>query len=71
MSGFGTLMLIFAVCVSLAGLFMFTGHEFGVMTGRPAFKNLSKVEWKNIGKWTMIASIPIFILALIGFILIE
>ncbi len=71
MSGFGILMLIFAVCVLLTGLYMFKGHKLGIMTGRPAFKNLSKAEWKKIGKWTMIASIPIFVLALTGFIFIE
>lgn len=68
MSGFGILMLIFAVCVLLTGFYMFTGHKLGIMTGRPAFKNLSKAEWKNIGKWTMIVSILIFGLAIVGFV---
>ncbi|MBR5389359.1 hypothetical protein IK146_02260 [Candidatus Saccharibacteria bacterium] len=69
MNGFGILMLIFAVCVLLTGLYMFTGHKLGIMTGRPAFKNLSKAEWKNIGKWTMIVSFFIFALAIAGFVL--
>ncbi len=68
MNGFGILMLTFAVCVLLTGLYMFTGHKLGIMTGRPAFKNLSKAEWKNIGKWTMIVSILIFVLAIVGFV---
>ena len=68
MSGFAILMLIFAICVLLTGLFMFTGHKLGILEGRPAFKNLTKSEWKNIGKWTMIVSIFIFILSLLGFI---
>ena len=68
MNGFGILMLIFAVCVLLTGLYMFTGHKLGIMTGRPAFKNISKAEWKNIGKWTMIVSSLIFALAIVGFI---
>ena len=68
MSGFGILMAIFATCVLLVGLYMFTGHKLGIMTARPAFKNLSKAEWKNIGKWTMITSILIFILAIVGFV---
>ena len=67
MSGFTILMLIFGVCVLLTGLYMFTGHKLGIMTNRPAFKNLSKEEWKNIGKWTMLSSIIIFLLAVLGF----
>ena len=69
MSGFGILMAIFAGCVFLVGLYMFTGHKLGIMTGRPAFKNLSKAEWKNIGKWTMIVSFFIFALAIAGVVL--
>ena len=68
MNGFAILMLIFAICVLLMGLFMFTGHKVGILEGRVAFKNLTKDEWKNIGKWTMITSIFIFILSLLGFI---
>ena len=68
MSGFGILMAIFASCVLVVGLYMFTGHKFGIITARPAFKNLSKAEWKNIGKWTMVASFVIFVLAIAGFV---
>ena len=67
MSGFTILMLIFGVCVLLTGLYMFTGHKLGIMTNRPGFKNLTKEEWKNIGKWTMLSSIIIFLLAVLGF----
>ena len=45
---------------------MFTGHKLGIMTYRAAFKNLSKEEWKNIGKWTMISSILIYVIAILG-----
>ena len=68
MSGFVILFLIFATCVLLVGLYMFTGHELDIMTLRPAFKNLTKEEWKNIGKWTMISSIFIYILAILGIV---
>ena len=68
MSGFGILMAIFATCVLLTGIYMFTGHKLGIMTARPAFKNLSKAEWKNIGKWTMVVSFFIFALAIAGFV---
>ena len=67
MSGFGILMLVFATCVLLVGLYMFTGHKLGIMDYRAAFRNLSKAQWINIGKWTMISS---SIIAIIGIILI-
>jgi len=66
MSGFSILFIIFATCVLLTGLYMFTGHKLGIMTYRAAFKNLSKEEWKNIGKWTMISSILIYVIAILG-----
>ena len=68
MSGFAILMFIFAGCVFLMGLYMFTGHKVGLLEGRVAFNNLKISEWKNIGKWTMISSIFIFIIAIIGLI---
>ena len=68
MSGFVILFLIFATCVLLVGLYMYTGHELGIMTWRAAFKNLTKAEWKNIGKWTMISSIFIYIIAILGIV---
>ena len=69
MNGFSILFFIFGACVFLVGLYAFTGHELGIMTGRAAFKNLNKDQWKNIGKWVMIASIVIFIIAIIGLFL--
>ena len=65
MSNVSILLSIFATCVLLAGLYMFTGHEIGILTGRAAFRHLTKEEWKNIGKWTMIASIGIYLIALL------
>ena len=69
MNGFSILMIIFGVCVLLVGIYMYTGHSLEIMTFRAAFRNLNKDQWKNIGKWTMISSIFIFIIAIIGFIL--
>ncbi len=66
MSGFSILMLIFGICVLLVGLYMFTGHKIDMLSWRAGFKNLNKEEWKNIGKWTMVTSIFIFILAILG-----
>ena len=63
----GIFMLIFALCVLLTGLYMFTGHKLEIMTWRVAFRNLTIEKWKNIGKWTMISST---LIAIIGIILI-
>ena len=68
MNGFSLLMLIFAISVLLVGFYMYQGHKLDILTYRAAFKNLSKREWKNIGKWTMISSSIIFLLAILGFI---
>ncbi len=40
-----------------------------MLSWKAAFKNLTKEEWKNIGKWTMIVSSIPFILAIIGLFL--
>jgi uncharacterized membrane protein YczE len=69
MNGFSILFFTFGICVFLVGLYAYTGHELGIMTYRAAFRNLSKKEWKNIGKWTMIASIVIFAIAILGLFL--
>lgn len=69
MNGFSMLMFIFGLCVFLTGLYMYTGHKIELLTGRPAFKNLSKKEWKNIGKYTILTSIIIFIIAALGYML--
>ena len=68
MNGFSILMFIFATCVLLVGLYMYTGHEMVSLSWRAPFQNLKKDDWKNIGKWTMISSILIFFLAIIGII---
>ena len=65
MKEFSILMLIFATLVLLVGLYMYSGHKLDIMTFRAAFRNLNKDEWKNIGKWTMISSLIIYIIAII------
>ena len=69
MNGFSILFFIFGICVFLVGLYAYTGHEIGILTCRAAFRNLTKDNWKNIGKWTMISSIVIFAIAIIGLFL--
>ena len=61
-------MFIFAILVLLVGLYMFTGHKVSMLSWKAPYKNLKKSDWKKIGKYTMIVSIFIFILAIVGFI---
>lgn len=68
MSPVGILFLIFATCVLLVGLYMFTGHKLDIMTWRVAFRNLSIDDWKRIGKYTMLASLLIYLLAVVAII---
>ena len=62
-------MFIFSFSILLVGLYMFMGHKLDILTMRPAYQNLTKDEWKNIGKWTMISSIIPLILAIVGLFL--
>ncbi len=68
MNGFSILFFIFGTCVLLVGLYMFKGHKLDLLTWRAAFRNLSESEWINIGKWTMISSIIIYMIAILGII---
>ena len=71
MSGFGILFIIFGACVFFTGLYMFSGegHKLGLLEWRAAFKGAKKSDWKNIGKWTMVASAVILALGLSGLFL--
>ena len=66
MNGFSILFLIFAICVLLTGFCMHRGHKLELLAWKAAFKNLTIDEWKNVGKWTMISSIILFLIAIIG-----
>ena len=68
MSYFSILMFIFATLVLLFGLYIYKGHDVSKLFIRASFKNLTKEEWINIGKWTMISSIFIYLIAIIGYI---
>ncbi len=68
MSYFGIFMIIFGVCVLLTGIYAFTGHSIGILTERPAFKNLTKSDWKNIGKWTIVVSLFIILIGILGIV---
>ena len=66
MSGFGILMLIFATAVLLTGIYMYSGHKLNILTMRPAFKNLSIDDWKKVGKYTILVSLFIYLLGILG-----
>ena len=68
MSNVGILMFIFATCILLVGLYMFTGHKLGIIAWKAAFKGLTKEGWKNVGKWTMISSILIYLIGILAII---
>ena len=68
MSNVGILMLIFATCILLVGLYMFTGHKLGIISWKVAFKNLTKEGWKNVGKWTMISSLLFYLIGIVAII---
>ncbi len=68
MSYFSILMFIFATLVLLFGLYIYKGHDVSKLFVRASFKNLTKEEWINIGKWTMISSIFIYLIAIIVYI---
>ena len=68
MSYFSVLMFIFATLVLLFGLYIYNGHNVSKLFIRASFKNLTKEEWINIGKWTMISSIFIYLIAIIVYI---
>ncbi|MBQ3295235.1 MAG: hypothetical protein IJH00_01950 [Erysipelotrichaceae bacterium] len=66
MRNFGIFMLIFAICLLLTGFYMYKGNEIGILTGRAAFSNLDEEGWSNIGRWTMIVSLFIFLIAFLA-----
>lgn len=65
----GMFLLIFELCVFLFGLYIFTGHDVSKLFWKATFRNLTKSEWKNIGKWTMISSLFISFIGILVMIL--
>lgn len=65
MSYASILFFIFGFCVLLMGFYMYTGHKVEMLAWKAAFKHLTKNEWKNVGKWTMVSSIIIFLVAIL------
>ena len=68
-SNAGIFMFIFAMMVLLTGFYMYTGHELKMISWKAGFRSLDKQGWKNVGKWTMISSLFIFMFALLAIFL--
>ena len=68
MNGFACFMLIFAILIFIAGIYIYTGHNSEVLIWKGYNKNATKEELKNIGKWTMIVGLIPLILSILGFI---
>lgn len=69
MNGLAFLMFVFAILTFLAGLYLYKGHKSELLLWKTNIKKISINEVKNIGKWTMITSIVIFIFAIISLFL--
>lgn len=69
MYGFSCLMLIFGILISLAGYYIYTGHNSELLLWKTYRKDTPKSELREIGKWTMISSLIPLLLSLIGFVL--
>lgn len=62
----GILILIFAFLVFLCGLYLYTGHKNEVLLWKVHdIKKFTKEQTRNVGKWTIISSILIFIIGII------
>ena len=67
MSGLSILMFIFAFCIFLAGLYIYTGHNSELLLWKGYNKNATKEELQNVGKWTMLTSLIPVIIGIVGF----
>lgn len=71
MYGFSILMFIFFLGVFISGLYLYTGHKSELLLWKSNVKKMSIDEVKNVGKWTMISSIFILLLSIIGLLFGE
>ena len=70
MNGFSCLMFIFSFLIFIAGVYLFTGHKNEVLLWKVHdIDKFTKEETKNVGKWTIIASVVPLVMAIIGLIL--
>ena len=68
MNGFACFMLIFAIGIFIAGIYIYTGHKSEVLIWKGYNKNATTKDLEKIGKWTMIVGLIPLILSILGFI---
>ena len=71
MNGFSILMLIFGLLIFLCGLYLYQGKNGDftqLLLWKTHKKSYTKSELQLAGKWTMIASLIPFVLAILGII---
>ncbi|MBQ6546610.1 MAG: hypothetical protein IJL74_01260 [Bacilli bacterium] len=69
MNGFSILMFIFSFLIFLCGIYLFTGHKNEILLWKVHdIKNFTIEQTKNVGKWTMIASLVPLVLGILGLI---
>ena len=62
-------MFIFTFIVFLCGLYLFTGHKSELLLWKVHdIKKFTIEETKNVGKWTIISSIIIFIIGIVLYV---
>ena len=69
MNGFSILMFIFSFFILICGIYLFTGHKNEILLWKVHdIKNFTIEQTKNVGKWTMIASLVPLVLGILGLI---
>ena len=71
MYGYSILMLIFGICIILAGLYIRAGNNSEILLWRTHLKNPSKKELAYIGKITMIIGLAPIISSVSGVLVAE
>lgn len=71
MHGMSILMAIFGICIILAGLYIYTGHNSHFLMWKGYNPKATKEDLKHIGTITMLTSIIPFIIAIIGLFIGE
>lgn len=64
-NNFSILMFIFGVLIFFVGLYIYSGHDVSALLWKAQYRSITKMELKNIGKWTMISSAFPFLISII------
>ena len=71
MNGISILMFALGIGTFLAGVYLATGHKSEILLWKnPQASKMSDKEVRNVGKWTMIASLAPIVIGII-FLFIE